>query len=182
VLDSQAVALEVATRATEPLLSNLLELYMHDLSEVFPIEVGADGRFGYELLPSYWSEPEKRFPFLIRSGAQPVGFALVTRGSPVTDDPEHLDVAMFFVLRRYRRTGIGRQAAFLLWKRLPGQWVVRVSEANRAGLPFWRAAVQEYTNGTFSEAERDGDPHGWRVLTFRSVNSKAEGPHTSLKL
>jgi predicted acetyltransferase len=181
VIDSQAVALEVAARATAPLLSNLLELYLHDLSEAFPIDVGADGRFGYELLP-YWSEPEKRFAFLIRSGAQLAGFALVTRGSPVTDDPEHLDVAEFFVLRRYRRNGIGRQAAFLLWKRLPGQWVLRVSEANRAGLPFWRAAVQEYTNGTFSESERDGDPHGWRVLTFRSVNSKAERPDTSLTL
>ncbi len=173
MLDSKAVALEVATPATAPLLSNLLELYLHDLSEAFPIEVGADGRFGYEWLPSYWSEPEKRFAFLIRSGAQPAGFALVTRGSPVTDDPEHLDVAEFFVLRRYRRAGIGRQAAFLLWKRHPGQWVVRVSEANRAGLPFWRAAVQEYTSGTFSESERAGDPHGWRVLTFSTAKSEA---------
>ena len=173
MLDSQAVALEVATPATAPLLSNLLELYLHDLSEAFPIEVGADGRFGYEWLPSYWSEPEKRFPFLIRFGSQPAGFALVTRGSPVTDEPEHLDVAEFFVLRRYRRTGVGRQAAFLLWNRLPGQWVVRVSEANRAGLPFWRAVVDQYTSGTFSESERDGNPHSWRVLTFRSANSEA---------
>ena len=173
MLDSKAVALEVATRATAPLLSNLLELYLHDLSEAFPIDVGADGRFGYELLPSYWSEPEKRFAFLIRSGSQLAGFALVTRGSPVTDDPEHLDVAEFFVLRRYRRTGIGRQAAFLLWNRLPGEWVVRVSEANRAGLPFWRAAVDQYTSGTFSERARDGDPHGWRVFTFRSAKSEA---------
>jgi predicted acetyltransferase len=171
VLDSQAVALEVATPATAPLLSNLLELYMHDLSEVFPIEVGADGRFGYDRLPFYFSEREKRFPFLIRSGEQPAGFALVTRGSPVTDDPEHLDVAEFFVLRGHRRTGIGRQAAFLLWNRLRGQWVVRVSEANRAGLPFWRAAVQQYTGGTFSENKLPGSPHGWQVLTFSSADS-----------
>jgi predicted acetyltransferase len=170
VVDSQTVALEVATLDTAQLLSNLLELYLHDLRDVFPIEVGADGRFGYAKLPLYWSEPEKRFAFLIRSGEQPAGFVLATRGSPATDDPEHLDVAEFFVLRGYRRAGLGRQAAFLLWNRLPGQWVVRVSEANLAGLPFWRTIVQQYTRGAFSQTKHPGDPHGWLVFTFASAN------------
>jgi hypothetical protein len=88
-------------------LSNLLELYLHDLSEIFPIEVGADGHFGYENLPLYWSYPDTHFAFLIRSGACFAGFALATRGSPATDDPQDLDVAEFFVLRRYRRAGVG---------------------------------------------------------------------------
>ena len=164
------VTLEVATPETARLLANLLELYIHDLSEVFPVEIGADGRFRYDKLPLYWSEPEKRFPFLIRSGEQLAGFALAMRGSPASDDPEHLDVAEFFVLRGHRRTGVGRQAAFLLWNRLRGQWVVRVSEANRAGLPFWHTTVQQYTRGAFSESKRPGSPHGWRVFTFRSAN------------
>jgi predicted acetyltransferase len=170
---SQPVTLEVATHDTARLLSNLLELYLHDLSEIFPVQIGADGRFRYANLPLYWSEPQKRFAFLIRSGAQPAGFALATRGSPVTDDPDHLDVAEFFVLRGYRRTGVGRQAAFLLWNRLPGRWVVRVSEANRAGLPFWQTTVQQYTRGAFSESKRPGSPHGWRVFIFESANPGA---------
>jgi predicted acetyltransferase len=169
MIDSSSVTLEVATPDAAPVLSNLLELYLHDLSEIFPIEVGADVRFRYEKLPLYWAEPEKRFAFLIRSGAHLSGFALVTRGSPATDDPEHLDVAEFFVLRGYRRTGVGRQAAFLLWDRLPGQWVVRVSEVNRAGLPFWRTTVEQYTRGAVSESQRPGNPHGWHVLTFSNA-------------
>ena len=170
---SRAVSLERATREAAPLLSNLLELYLHDMSDFFPIEVGSDGRFHYERLPLYWSEPETRFPFLIRSGGQLAGFALATRGSPVTDDPEHLDVAEFFVLRRHRRAGVGGRAAGLLWSRLPGDWVVRVSEANRAGLPFWHATIREFTRGAFSESKRPGSPHGWRVFTFSSVQ---QGP------
>jgi predicted acetyltransferase len=166
VVASQRVTLEVATPDSNRLLSGLLGLYMHDLSEIFAIEVGADGRFRYDKLPLYWSEPEKRFAFLIRAGGHPAGFALATRGSPATDDPEHLDVAEFFVLRGHRRTGVGRQAAFLLWNRLPGEWVVRVSEANRGGLPFWRSTIQEYTRNAFSESERPGSPHGWRVFSF----------------
>jgi predicted acetyltransferase len=166
VVGAQPVALRVATRDRARLLSNLLNLYMHDLSDTFPVEVGADGRFRYGKLPLYWSEPEKRFPFLIYSGAQLAGFALATRGSPATDDPEHLDVAEFFVLRGHRRAGVGREAAFVLWNRLPGQWVVRVSEANRAGLGFWRAVVEEYTRGAFSESQHPESPYAWQVFTF----------------
>ena len=168
--DGQSVALNLATRDTARLLSNLLNLYMHDLSDIFPIQVGADGRFRYDKLPLYWSEPEKHLPFLIYSGEQLAGFALATRGSPATDNPEHLDVAEFFVLRGFRRTGVGRQAAFILWNRLPGEWVVRVSEANRAGLCFWQAAVEQYTHGAFFKSKRPGSPHGWDVFTFSSAN------------
>ena len=162
------MSLDFATLASAPLLSNLLELYLHDLSEIFPVEVGPDGRFGYGL-SLYWSQPERRFAFLIRVGTRAAGFALVTRGSPATDDPEDLDVAEFFVLRGYRRSGVGRRAAFLLWDRLPGSWVVRVSEANRAGLSFWQSTVREYTKGGFVEDQRPGTPNAWRVLRFRSA-------------
>jgi hypothetical protein len=105
VVDSHQVVLEVAAPDRTEVLRNLLGLYMHDLSDSFPIKLGADGRFVYENLSLYWSDPETRFPFLIHSGAELAGFALVTRGSPATDDPEHLDVAEFFVLRGHRRKG-----------------------------------------------------------------------------
>ena len=171
--DSQEVALDVATPRDAAVLSNLLELYTHDLSEIFPVELKADGRFGYEKLPLYWSEPERRFPFLIRCGTRLVGFALVTRGSPGSDDPDALDVAEFFIVRRYRRSGAGRRAAFLLWNRLPGSWVVRVSEGNRSGRPFWASVIAEYTGGAFAETTRPGSPHAWRVFSFDSVNRNA---------
>lgn len=128
MVDRDEVVLEAAVAQDAALLSNLLELYLHDLSEAFPsIELGADGRFGYEKLPLYWSEPERRFPFLIRYGGFVVGFVLATRGSPASDDPAVYDVAELFVLRRHRRSGVGRRAAFLLWDRLPGRWIAEVS-------------------------------------------------------
>jgi len=174
MVDSQEVALDVATPRDAVVLSNLLELYIHDLSETFPVELGADGRFGYEKLPLYWSEPERRFPFLIRCGTRVIGFALVTRGSPVSEDPDAFDVAEFFVVRRHRRSGAGRRAAFLLWNRLPGSWVVRVSEGNRNGRPFWASVIAEYTSGAVTETTRPGSPHPWRVFSFNSTPSTSE--------
>jgi predicted acetyltransferase len=170
VSTARPVTLEAATRADSVLLSNLLELYMHDLSAVFPIQLGPDGRFGYARLPLYWSEPEKRYPFLIKCGGSVAGFALVTRGSPVTDDPTDLDVAEFFVLRRYRRSGVGREAARALWDTIPGRWVVRVAEVNRGALPFWSEVIQAYSGGASTVATRPGRPHGWRVFTFTSAS------------
>lgn len=151
-----------------PLLANLLELYIHDMSEVFPVDLKPDGRFGYERLTLYWSEPASRFAFLIKCGTSVAGFALVTRGSPMTDDPTDLDVAEFFVLRAYRRSGVGRQAAFALWDGLPGRWVVRVSEANRSGLQFWSEVIGTYTERDYVERTRPGSQHSWRVFTFKS--------------
>jgi hypothetical protein len=43
----------------EPVLANLLELYAHDFSEFIDLELGADGRFGYEHLPLYWKESSR---------------------------------------------------------------------------------------------------------------------------
>jgi len=174
MVDSQEVALDVATPRDAVVLSNLLELYIHDLSETFPVELGADGRFGYEKLPLYWSEPERRFPFLIRCGTRVIGFALVTRGSPASDDPDAFDVAEFFVVRRHRRSGAGRRAAFLLWNRLPGSWIVRVSEGNRSGRPFWASVIAEYTSGAVTETTRPGSPHPWRVFSFNSPPGTSE--------
>jgi len=170
MIELSKVLLAPAMPCDAAVLSNLLELYSHDLSQVFALELGTNGRFGYEKLPLYWSEPERRFPFLIRLGARVAGFVLVTRGSPASDDPNGFDIAEFFVLRRYRRSGVGRQAAFLLWNRFAAHWIVRVSEGNKNGLRFWANVIAEYTGGTAVAATLPGSPHAWRVFSFNSAH------------
>ena len=165
--DSRPVVLDSVTPADDQLLANLLELYIHDLSAVFPaIELGESGRFGYEKLGLYFSDPERYLAFVVRSAGRVAGFALATRGSPVTNEPRAFDVAEFFILRRYRRSGVGRRAAELLWNRLPGTWTVRVSEGNVGALSFWTRVVQEFTSGAATHSERAGSPYPWRVFAF----------------
>lgn len=55
--DSSEVVLEPATLRDAAVLSNLLELYSHDLSEVFALDPGVDGRFGYKNCPSIGQNP-----------------------------------------------------------------------------------------------------------------------------
>lgn len=163
------VSLQPATREDTELLENLLELYIHDMSEVFTqLEPGPNGRFGYRRLPLYWTEPTMRFAYLIKTGDRIAGFALVKRDSPVSGDPEVFDVEEYFVLRKHRRSGIGRRAAMLLWHRHPGHWIVRVSEGNAGAAAFWRSVVAEFTDGRATETSAPGELHAWRVLSFRS--------------
>ncbi|HKU38185.1 MAG TPA: GNAT family N-acetyltransferase [Polyangiales bacterium] len=169
----EPITLQRATESDGALLANLLELYIHDLSEAFAIEVGPDGRFGYDRLAAYWAEPERRFAYIIRNGPAIAGFALACVGSPASDDPTVLDVAEFFVLRRHRRLGVGQRAAHLLWDSLPGSWIVRVSTGNPRGLAFWPAAIQLYTQGDWNEKSLPGNRHPWKVFSLRTRTSVA---------
>jgi len=158
--------LDAATPEDAPVLSDLLELYQFELRTTFALTRGPDGRFGYARLPRYWSEPETHFPFLIRVGERVAGFALATRGSPASDEPDVLDVAEFFVRTTERRAGVARRAAGLLWDRLPGRWIVRVAEANTVGLGFWDAVVRDYTRGVFTVGAVAGRTQLFRVFSF----------------
>jgi predicted acetyltransferase len=99
----------------ESILANLLELYAHDFSEFHDIRPGPDGRFGYRGLPLYWSEPD-HYPFLVRMEGELAGLVLVKKGSAVSGNEVVWDMAEFFVLRGYRRRGIGTQIAHEVWR------------------------------------------------------------------
>ena len=167
--ESEITRIHAADHAEQVVLQNLLELYVHDLSEVFPfVQLGADGRFGYPNLAAYWSEPARRFAFLIKEGGKVAGFALVTLGSPAAEEPDVYDIAEFFVLRGYRRSGVGRRAAALLWQQLPGEWTVRSSEANPSAVAFWNDVVAELTHGNAKTSSWAGKTSQFRVLRFHS--------------
>lgn len=140
-------------------LRQLLQLYAHDFSEILGLEVGDDGRFAEPSLDSYWQDP-RREPYFIRAGGKLAGFALVHRGSRLSSDADVWDMAEFFVLRRYRRTGVGTRAAHEVFAAHPGKWEVRQKRENVAALDFWRRAIGAYGDGKFREAEL-GDER-WR--------------------
>ena len=152
----------------EAILANLLELYVHDFSEFHDVELGADGRFGYKHLPLYWSE-EGRKPFLIWVDGTLAGFALVKRGSEISDDAEIWDVAEFFILRAHRRRGVGVAAAHEVWRKLPGRWEVRVMESNQGAWRFWERAVAKFAGSGIDDTRVEKNGAWWRVFSFQSA-------------
>lgn len=55
-------------------------------------------------------------------------------------------MSKFFVMRKYRRRGVGAQAARLLFDRFPGRWNVRELTANEPAQKFWRSVTGAYAS------------------------------------
>jgi predicted acetyltransferase len=140
------VRVDPASASEHDVVARLLELYAHDFSERNGADVGDDGTYGYRYLDAYWSEPD-RHPFLFRVDGRLAGFALVRTGPPI-------DMAEFFVLRKYRRGGIGTDAARAVFARFPGEWQVRQQWENTGAIDFWRRAIPV----PFHEGETDEGP------------------------
>jgi predicted acetyltransferase len=132
----------------------LFELYVYDLSELLGLDVGDDGRFHAYPLDAYWSEP-RRHAFLIQVDEKIAGFALVQGRSRLTGDEAVTDMAEFFVLRRYRRHGVGEHAACSLFDRFRGPWEVRQKAENHPATAFWRRIIGRYTGGRYQEETLD---------------------------
>jgi len=159
------VEVAAATADQEPILANLIELYAHDFSEIADLRLDSSGRFGYAALPLYWQE-SNRYPFLVKVDGALGGFVLVKRGSEVSADESVWDVAEFFILRGYRRRGIGIRAAHEVWRKFPGPWEVRVSQRNQAARAFWSGAVAAFVGATVEASVREAGGKRWHVFSF----------------
>lgn len=133
-------------------LSALMELYCYDFSELLPIDVEENGRFSPPL--DKWLDGKKH-AFLARADGKLAGFALVQPGSYLSDDARVFDMAEFFVMRRYRRHGVGERMARSLFDRFAGPWEVREKKNNVSAIAFWRRIIGRYTNGSFEDLMLD---------------------------
>jgi len=127
-----------------PAIENLIQLYTHDFSENWAEtergDVDEHGRFAPYPLDAYWQDGPHT-PLLIRGSGRLVGFALLNDKSH-TGGLVDRNVAEFFVLRKYRRGGVGTSAAHAMFAQFPGIWEAAVTRKNMAALQFWKRAIE----------------------------------------
>jgi len=163
------VTLTPVSESHKKIITNLIQLYKYDFSEFAEVgspygEVGADGRFTYEGLDSYWRE-DGRFALTVEADGRLAGFVLVNRWSALNQLLDHA-VAEFFVLRKYRRIGVGSRAARFLFERWPGRWEVAVARYNKPALSFWRKAIGAAVDSTVEEYAGDFERQIGTVFCF----------------
>ena len=176
------VCVTPAAPEEESTIANLLELCAHDFSEFHPLELQANGRFGYQHLSPYWSEPE-RYPFLVKVDGRLAGLVLVTRGSEISGIQSVWDFGEFFILRAYRRQGIGMNVAHHLWQRFPGRWEVRVMQANCTALKFWQHAISTFTGEQVRPYFFRKNGTRWHMFAFdceQAASQMARADHSTL--
>jgi predicted acetyltransferase len=172
-----------ATRQDTPVMRQLYELYCHDFSEMTNADVGEDGLFtDGAFLTGYWREPNWQ-AFLVRVDDHWAGFAWVLKVNlfrPV--DPEirfleesgfpyaapHTLIEEFFVMRKYRRKGVGEHVAHYLFDLFPGVWQVSEIVENTPAQAFWRKIIERYTQGRYVEVALDTEMWHGPVQVFWS--------------
>jgi predicted acetyltransferase len=138
----------VATLEQKPIVARLLQLYLYDASDYSGQDLNAQGRYAYPYLDTYWEDVD-RFPYLFRVDGKWAGFGMVSPYVMLPENAGGTSLAEFFVMRKYRRRGIGRVAFRQLVARHPGAWEVRVAQENSKGRAFWPIVIEEVTGGDY---------------------------------
>lgn len=150
-------------RSSDAVLANLFEHYIHDMAEWFAVDTKPDGRYAYPT-ETIWERGLD--VFLAYAGEIPIGFGIVGSAQAWSGEVKRRDLHEFFVIRRYRRHGVGQALANHIWDKYPGPWLVRVLQGNLPALPFWRGIVAEYTGTKYREEVRAVDGRPWSYFSF----------------
>ena len=134
---------------------NLLNLYLYDLSEFKGTDVNAHGFFEYRRLDQYWYD-DSCHAFFITVNGNTAGFVLVHKYDLLEQNRNV--ISEFFVMRKYRKLGVGKQAAHKIFETFPGGWEVSELPENLPSQTFWRNVIHQVTNGKYSETVMQGRP------------------------
>jgi predicted acetyltransferase len=147
----------------------LVQLYIYDLGgDRWGLE--PDGTFAPpDWHRRFWSRRGAHH-FVIRVDGRLAGFALVRDHADFAGAGVN-EIVEFFVLRKYRRIGVGTRAALTLFERFPGRWEVAVLVWNVTARPFWRRVIARCAAGEVVERRRR---HG--DLTFFVAHFTTKGP------
>jgi predicted acetyltransferase len=165
VTSAMTVDVREVAPADHKAVERMMELYQHDFSEFDDHDLEPDGLYHYPDLELYWSEPAYRAHVVTVAGKW-AGFALSSDDVRCAGCQRSLDE--FFVIRKYRRRGVGQRVAMTLFDQIPARWEVRVHHRNAPAATFWHKILARYTAGAFEDARRDDDPWHRAIFTFQS--------------
>jgi predicted acetyltransferase len=171
------VALVEVKETEKSVLRQLMELYAYDFSEFDGADVNEHGYYGYTYFDHYWTE-DTRHPFFIKVDGKLAGFVLVSDYCYVLKDSGAKSVSEFFVMRKYRRKGIGKSVSFQIFYRFPGKWEVLQHGENEPSKLFWGGIVSEYTKGNYKTGAAKTEWWEGQALIFDSRAEIEEQEHT----
>lgn len=72
-------------------------------------------------------------------------------------------------MKKYRKAGVGKRAAHMVFNMFQGEWKVSQIESNIPAQCFWRNVISEYTRDQFEEI-REVDWNG-PIQKFTNIQS-----------
>jgi len=142
-----SIELHPAQRDELDCIENLMQFYLYELSEWLPLKFAPHGLFAIQSQLDYWRKPGTH-PLLIKVDAELAGFVTIDNDVHFAD--VQYNIGYFFISRRFRGQGLGKQAVTQLFNRHPGQWQVFHIDANQPACAFWAKVIPALTHGEFS--------------------------------
>ena len=148
------------------LIRNLYQYSAYESSDWEQEDVEADGSFYIhdEHLARYWHDPQWSANLLLVDGYI-AGFLLI-EGSELPGI-EALELADLFILKRYRRKGIGRAIASQVLCSGEANWLVRFYDQDEVSQAFWRTVLDNLPRPVQS-IELDDEPQLVNYLITRA--------------
>jgi predicted acetyltransferase len=132
--------LQQATMDDYPVVQHLSSYYIYDMSEYLGWPCSESGRFGgCDEFFDDW-RAGRNDPFMIKCEEELAGFA----GVKFDEATQEHTIQEFFILRKFRRRGIGTTVAFRLFDASPGNWRVEQLAQNTPAVRFWTATITAY--------------------------------------
>jgi predicted acetyltransferase len=148
-----------------PVLRQLMQLYLYDLGSLDGWDISEDGTYGNaDRIEHFWTDGQRQ-RYLVRVDGKLSGFVLTRSGTYFSGETAH-EISEFFILRKYRRQGVGRSVATRLFDGFDGTWEVAVMQTNTPAQHFWRAVIVEYTGGQYEEFSAHHGPTDFVVFRF----------------
>ena len=123
----------------------MLELYQYELSDIWPQDTDTEAKYGYNL--DRQKQAERFHAYVALENTQYIGFALVAPAIVTRKEGSWME--QFFILKRFRRSGVGRTLALHVFKSHPGPWEVGQLPSNLPAQAFWRKVISTVASGAF---------------------------------
>jgi predicted acetyltransferase len=115
-------------------------------------------------LDVWWKRPGILYPMLLRVDDTPAGFVMVAR-APHAHPGADFEIVEFFVLNKFRGSGVGSEAVRLVLERFQGTGALRYLPKNAPAAKFWQRSLEKLAKDVQPISE--GNPG----FTFRTRGS-----------
>jgi predicted acetyltransferase len=167
----QGIEVVAATPDARPVVERLTQFYEYDVSDFEEEDLDPDGVYRIMDLDALWRPG--RHVFLVWVEGRLAGFAFVARHQAYIGEGDTWLMDEFFILRRYRRLGVGEHVARALFDRFGACWEVATTHRNTVAQTFWRHVIDRYTNGTYREVAAGCEHWPGPIWTFDAARRSA---------
>lgn len=174
------VCLKRITIKDRVIFEHLWDLYSYDFSLYNNEDVMPQGSYDFYYSDDFF-ESDSKACFFIMADGNIAGFVSCSSSCYLLTGGDDRCIVDFFVMNKYRKGGVGRKAAYLIFDSYKTNWEVVQYDNNEISKKFWESVINDYTNSHYEKRSIFQRDFSLVALVFNSVNDGQENLYEILK-